>query len=209
MVGRAPRLVLASASPRRRELAAALGLPFTVAPTHVDESSDECDPTRLAESLAVRKAAAGAEAHPGALVIGSDTVVAVDGSTLGKPADTAEARAMLALLRDRDHLVATGVAIAGDGLVRSACTVSRVTMRAYHDAEVEAFIASGAPFDKAGGYAIQDEAFHPVARLDGCACAVMGLPLWSLHRLLTDAGCAPHAPDLTRCAACPDRQGTP
>lgn len=199
-------LVLASGSPRRRELIAALGLPFEIDPADVDETSAERDPVRLAESLALLKARAVARRRPADVVVGSDTVVALDGRLLGKPADPAEARAMLHALRDRAHEVVTGVAVAGPGGVE-AVTHSRtaVVMRAYTDAECEAFIARGEPFDKAGGYAIQDAAFHPVARIDGCACGVMGLPLWTLRRLLHEARVEASAPALDRCAGCPER----
>ena len=182
--GSLPRIVLASASPRRRELLAALGLPFEVRPSEVDEDTTEADPVRVAEGLALRKARAVAEDARDALVIGSDTVVVLDGRMLAKPADAEEARAMLRALRDRPHEVITGVAVILDG--RSAASHARtaVRMRDYTDAEMEAFIASGGPFDKAGGYAIQDPAFAPVAAFEGCRCNVVGLPLAELRRLL-------------------------
>lgn len=200
-------LVLASASPRRRELLAALGLPFEVDPADVDETNAERDPVRLAESLALLKAHAVAARRPGDIVIGSDTVVALDGRLLGKPADDAAARAMLHALRDRAHEVVTGVAVvaAGRGIEAVAHERTAVVMRAYTDADCEAFIARGEPFDKAGGYAIQDAEFHPVARIEGCECGVMGLPLWTLRRLLHGAGVEAAAPAPDRCAKCPAR----
>lgn len=199
-------LVLASGSPRRRELLAALGVPFEVDPADVDETSAERDPVRLAESLALLKARAVARRRPGDIVIGSDTVVALDGRLLGKPADAAEARAMLHTLRGRAHEVVTGVAVVALG-GREAVTHSRtvVVMRQYLDAECDAFIARGEPFDKAGGYAIQDAAFRPVARIDGCECGVIGLPLWTLTPLLHEVGADVSAPALDRCAECPAR----
>ena len=200
-----PHIVLASASPRRRELLAALGVEFEVDAADVDESIEEPDPGVAAEALAVRKARAVAARHPDAVVIGGDTIVALDGAMLAKPADADEARTMLAALRDRAHEVASGVAVMLDGRVWSDHAVTRVTMRDYSDAEVEAFIESGEPFDKAGGYAIQDEAFRPVDHLDGCACNVIGMPLWTLHGLLVDAGVEVSAPALERCAGCPLR----
>ena len=198
-------IVLASASPRRRELLAALGVAFEVDAADVDETTAERDPARVAEALAVRKARAVAARRPDALVIGGDTVVALDGALLGKPADADEARAMLRALRGRPHEVASGVAVALDGRVEAAHAVARVTMRDYAAAEIDAFIASGSPFDKAGGYAIQDARFAPVAHLDGCMCCVIGLPLWPLRALLRAASVEAGEPAIERCAGCPLR----
>ena len=184
-------LILASASPRRRELLAALGVTFEVVPSEVDESTDERDPARVAELLAVRKAGAvaGLASTPaGAGVIGSDTVVVLDGHILGKPRDASEARGMLGLLRARDHEVFSGVAVASGGRVLSDHARTAVHMRAYSDEAIEAFIATESPFDKAGGYAIQDEAFAPVERFEGCRCNVVGLPLATLRGLLANLG---------------------
>ncbi|MBM4411563.1 MAG: septum formation protein Maf [Chloroflexi bacterium] len=199
-------LVLASGSPRRRELLAALGVSFEVDPADVDETSTERDPVRLAESLALLKARAVAARRPGDVVIGSDTVVALDGRLLGKPASAEEARAMLVALRDRAHEVVTGVAVvAPHGFEAVTHSRTTVVMRPYTDPERDEFIARGEPFDKAGGYAIQDMAFHPVAHLDGCTCGVMGLPLWTLRRLLIGAGIEVATPALDRCTECPAR----
>lgn len=199
-------IVLASASPRRRELLAALGVSFQVDPAGIDETSDERDPLRLAKTLALLKARAISRSRPDDLVIGSDTVVALEGRLLGKPTDTNEARAMLDGLRGRSHEVVTGVAIVGPGgLEAVAHSRTAVVMREYADRERDEFIARGEPFDKAGGYAIQDAAFHPVARIDGCECGVMGLPLWTLVGLLREAGIDAGAPALDRCAGCPAR----
>ena len=197
-------LVLASASPRRRELLAALGVAFEIDPADIDETSTERDPIRLAETLALSKARAVAARRPGDVVIGSDTVVALDGRLLGKPADAGEARTMLDALRGRAHEVVTGVAVVvPDGLEAIAHGRTAVVMREYEAAERDEFIARGEPFDKAGGYAIQDAAFHPVARIEGCECGVMGLPLWTLRQLLQDVGIEAGTPALERCAECP------
>jgi len=199
MTSSTPLIILASASPRRRELLGVLGVAFEVVPSHVDESTDESDPARVAELLAVRKAeavAALASTPPGAVVIGSDTVVALDGRMLGKPGDAAEARAMLVALRGRAHEVVTGVAVALDGRVVSDHDRTAVHMREYDDDAIEAFIASGSPFDKAGGYAIQDEAFAPVARFQGCRCNVVGLPLATLRGLLAQVGVRTARPEV-------------
>lgn len=200
----AQRIVLASASPRRRELLAALGLPFEVRPSHVDESTEEVDPAVVAESLARRKAEAIAARQPDALVIGSDTVVVLDGRLLAKPADAAEAREMLTALRGRPHEVVTGVAGALDGQVLARHDRTTVRMRDYTDEQIEAFIDTGSPFDKAGGYAIQDEAFAPVQRFEGCRCNVIGLPLSTLRGLLARFGVETPVP-VVDCPVC----GTP
>lgn len=195
------RIILASSSPRRRELLAALGLAFEVVHSRVDESTEETDPRAAAESLARRKAEAVAADHPGALVIGSDTIVALDGHMLGKPEDAGAARAMLRSLRGRPHEVITGVAVAGEGRIESGHVTTLVQMRDYSDDEIDAFVATGSPFDKAGGYAIQDGAFAPVERFEGCRCAVIGLPLGLLRALLGRFEVETPRPDVD-CPAC-------
>lgn len=202
----APRFVLASASPRRRDLLAHLGVTFEVQPADVDEDPGDDTAAEAAERLARRKAAAAAAHAPGAVVIGSDTIVALDGRLLAKPADAAEARSMLRALRGRTHEVLTGVAVASGGRLQSACARTEVVMRPYTDEEIEAWIATGEAFDKAGAYAIQDPVFRPVERLDGCECNVIGLPLWTLRSLLVATGVPGAAPDLERCARCPARE---
>lgn len=202
-------IVLASGSPRRRELLAALGVTYEVDPADVDETTDEQDPVRVAEDLALLKARTVAARRPDAVVIGSDTVVALDGRLLGKPADADEARAMLRALRGRAHEVVTGVAVIADGpagrIERVTHSSTAVTMRDYADAEIEAFITTGSPFDKAGGYASQDPVFAPTARIEGCPCGVVGLPLWALRALLQDAGVEVGLPGLERCGTCLER----
>ena len=197
-------LVLASASPRRHELLRALGLSFDVRPADVDERSAERDPVRLAEGLALLKARAVA-AEAGQAVIGADTVVVLDGDVLGKPADPTEATAMLLALRGRSHQVVTGVAVVAERTVVGHARVA-VTMRGYSDEEVARYVESGRPFDKAGAYAIQDADFAPVERYEGCECAVIGLPLWTLRRLLRLAAAIDAAePSYPRCGVCPLR----
>lgn len=201
-----PTLVLASASPRRRELLAALGLAFLVRPTDVDEASDEPDPRRRASLLALRKARAAAQAHPHATVIAADTIVALDGRMLGKPDGATEAAAMLGSLRARRHEVVSAVAVAAEGREAVEAAATAVTMRDYGDDEIARFVARGEPFDKAGGYAVQDAEFAPAASVDGCLCAVIGLPLWTVRGLLGSvAGIEAAPPALERCAACPLR----
>jgi septum formation protein len=201
------RLILASASPRRRELIAHLQVPFEVAVSGVDETVQAGEsPDALARRLARAKAAEVAAAHSGAVVLAADTIVVLDGAVLNKPADADDARSMLSRLRDRDHVVITAVAVASNGEVRVEAPSSHVTMRPYGEREVEAWIAGGGPFDKAGAYAVQDPAFAPVARIDGCYCNVMGLPLWTTVRMLSEGGIEAQVgllPD--RCRDCPLR----
>ena len=200
-------LVLASASPRRRELLPALGVTFEVVPADVDESGDDEDAARLARDLALRKARAVAAGRPGDTVIGADTIVVLGGRQLGKPADASEARAMLEALRGHTHHVVTGLAVIG-GVEATEAVTTAVTMRDYSDAEVARYIARGEPFDKAGAYAVQDPEFAPAAAVEGCRCAVIGLPLWTLRQLLLDAGVDAEPPGLPDCLGCPHREGT-
>ncbi|MCH7835457.1 MAG: septum formation protein Maf [Chloroflexi bacterium] len=210
-------LILASASPRRRELLARFGLPFEVVEPQVDERGLEGRPERLARRLAVAKARAVAASRPQATVLAADTVVAFRGDILGKPQDAAEAEAMLRRLRGRSHRVVTAVAVLPPAQTGARWggrrrplidhAVTRVTMRRYSDAEIAASIASSNPFDKAGAYAIQDERLSPVEAYDGCYCNVVGLPLWTALRLLSRAGLdITHVtPErlLPQCAVCP------
>ncbi len=205
MAATAP-FVLASASPRRRELLGALGLVFRIAPADLDEAAigDGLPPERAA--LAVAAAKTDALAPGGGVVLAADTMVVLDGRLLGKPASTAEACAMLAALGGRGHEVVTAVVVRTDAATRHALHTSTVRMRAYGRDEIAAYVAGGGGLDKAGSYGIQDEPFRPVEAIDGCWCNVMGLPLWAAVRLLDRAGCpAPRRPDqvFARCAACP------
>jgi nucleoside triphosphate pyrophosphatase len=171
-------LVLASGSPRRRELLTRLGLDFIVVTPDVDETPRLDEPAvALVARLAADKAAAVAARHPGAIVIGADTAVVVGGSTLGKPADIDDARRMLRALGGRSHDVHTGVAVAADGAVRTASTVSTVTFAALTADEIEWYVATGEPFDKAGGYALQGAGGAFVAGVEGSVSGVLGLPL--------------------------------
>ena len=207
MAQASPRLILASASPRRRELIAHLGAPFEVAVSGVDETVHAGEvPEALARRLAQAKAVEVATMHSGAIVLAADTIVVLDGAVLNKPVDAGDARSMLARLRDRDHIVITAVAVAKDGEVRVEAPSSRVTMRPYGDHEVETWITSSEPFDKAGAYAVQDPSFAPVARIDGCYCNVMGLPLWTTLCMLRYAGIGAQDAGLPgRCLTCPLR----
>lgn len=190
-------LILASNSPRRRTLLALTGWTFRVQPAEIDETPAPGEhPADYVRRLAEEKALAGARrAAPGSVIIGSDTTVADGLDVLGKPADPAEAIAMLRRLRARSHRVYTAVAVcrAGDAQPLSAVCAVSVPMRAYTDEEIETYVASGDPLDKAGAYAIQHAGFHPVETLSGCYAAVMGLPLCHLTRLFRQLGLNPPA----------------
>lgn len=207
------RLYLASASPRRRLLVQALGLPVTSGTAPVDEEALQAVFTglsnQLGEYLARCKAAAAAhalavapdcqEADPDdMLVIGADTTVLLDDEVLSKPADPAEASATLRRLRGRTHTVVTGVALARPATScqeiapHSTRVATRVTMRVYSDDEIATYVATGDPMDKAGAYAVQHGDFKPVAQIEGCYTAVVGLPLCALAALITEmTGTAP------------------
>ncbi|MBN1179645.1 MAG: septum formation protein Maf [Anaerolineae bacterium] len=177
--------ILASGSPRRRELIDLLGLPVRVETAQVVEAAcNEESPPETAARLALAKARAVAVRHPSAFVLGCDTVVALDGALLGKPAHAAQATAMLTALRGRTHAVYTGIALVEGAREATDLAETTVRMRAYTDAELTAYVATGDPLDKAGAYAIQHATFRPVAGWDGCYANVMGLPLCHVARLL-------------------------
>ncbi len=184
-------IILASGSPRRRELMALLGLDYQVAAADVDERAAPGEaPAALAGRLSRAKALAVADGRAAGLIIAADTIVVLDGAILGKPADAAEAGRMLRALRGRPHLVLTAIALARrpDGACRSDLIETDVEMRPYSDAEIEAYIASGDPLDKAGAYAIQHAGFRPAARLAGCYANVVGFPLCHIYRALRRLG---------------------
>lgn len=180
-------MILASASPRRRELLRFICPNFDVVPSGVDETLDEAPSPEAAARLALRKARAVARRAGHGIVLAADTLVVVDGLALGKPSDAENARAMLRRLSGRRHHVITGVAVIDAGLrERSGAVVSQVFMRELGAAEIEAYVASGEPDDKAGAYAIQGLGGRLVAALLGSYTNVVGLPLPCV-RLLLDA----------------------
>lgn len=210
-----PPLVLASSSPRRAELLRLLGLTFTVHPVGDEAASPAAEAPDApvgpagaggreagssrdapgaaalrARALARAKAEAAASHYPGAVVIGADTIVVVDGRSLGKPRDAAEAAAMLRQLGGRTHHVATGIAVvrADRDLRLDDVTVTAVTFRPLSEDEIAAYVATGEPFDKAGGYGIQGRAAIFVERIEGDYYGVVGLPLAPLALLLRRAG---------------------
>ncbi len=175
------RLVLASASPRRRELLASAGLDVDVDPVDVDERQIAGEaPAAYVERVARLKASAGAARHPERVVVGADTAVVIDGDVLGKPRDAADAGSMLRRLSGRDHDVMTGVAVARAGRVESFVERSRVSMSPLSGSEIEAYVATGEPFDKAGAYAIQGGAGRFITGCDGSYSNVVGLPVEAL-----------------------------
>ena len=192
-MGKATNLLLVSQSPRRRELLALLGLPFEVTVANVSEVPQAGEPP---DDLVVRLSQAKASATParsGALAIACDTVVALDGELLGKPCDAGDAMTTLRHLRGHTHTVYSAITLleAVTGRTLTDVVETQVTMRAYTDAEIAAYVASGDPLDKAGAYAIQHAEFHPVAELQGCYANVMGLPLCHLTRSLRAWGIGP------------------
>ena len=184
-----PRVILASQSPRRRELLTLVGIVHEVRPADIDETylAGE-EPRAHAERLAREKAAVVAGEAPDALVIGSDTIVVVDGDVLGKPRSEVEAAAMLARLSGRSHTVMTAVAVSWRGAQRSDVVEVGVTFHAISAQDIEAYVATREPMDKAGAYGIQGYGATIVQRVDGDYFAVMGLPLQRLVRLMAEMG---------------------
>ncbi len=186
---RLPRLVLASGSPRRRELLALFGLPFEVRPADVDETPRPGeDPEVYVLRLAEEKAAAVAAADE--LVLGADTTVVLDGEILGKPVDAADAQTMLARIAGREHVVLTGVALhrGGSGLCASAVEPTRVRMAPMSAHDIAWYVSTGEPMDKAGSYGAQGLGALFVDAVFGNYQNVVGLPLPLVRRLLHDAG---------------------
>jgi len=179
------QIILASNSPRRRELLSLTGWRYSVSPANIDESPrEEEKPEAYVLRLAVEKAAACQTDLPG-LILAADTIVVENDRLLGKPEDPADAIRMLQQLRGHTHNVMTAIALfdrEANRVGQELC-VTEVLMRGYTDEEVTAYVKSGDPLDKAGAYAIQHKGFHPVEDFHGCFASVMGLPLCHLRRL--------------------------
>ncbi len=181
----AVRLILASASPRRRELLAAAGYEFDVEVAAIDERrTDDEAPDAYVDRMARLKAACVAAAHPDRLVLGADTVVVADGDVLGKPADSADAARMLRRLNGRAHDVFTGVAIVRGAEQWARVERTRVWMAPLSEADLGWYVASGEPLDKAGAYGIQGLASRFISRIDGAYGTVVGLPVATVAALL-------------------------
>lgn len=184
-------LILASASPRRRELLARLEVPFEVVPAEVIEhEASDADPRAMVQHNAALKADWVAARHPGAAVLGADTTVFIDQTVLNKPRDAADARAMLRMLSGRPHTVFTGLALrrAVDGLKLDRGVASEVTFKVLSDVIIEEYLRHVHTLDKAGGYAIQEHGELIVAGYQGSLTNIIGLPLDETKQLLTLAG---------------------
>ncbi len=195
-------IVLASSSPRRRQLFALLGLPFQAVDPQVDETALEGEnPKSTALRLASAKAQEAAMSHREAIIVAADTLVILGEKILGKPGDEDEAVAVLEALRGKKHRVISAVIVldAATRDKREEVADTQVWMRDYSQEEIARYIERGEPFDKAGGYAIQDKEFRPVARVEGCYANVMGLPLCHLYRALKRVGVNPPATPLEAC----------
>ena len=176
-------IILASKSPRRKEILTIAGIKFGVITADVDENIDEVNPERLVERLSFLKSSAVAENHPDALVIGCDTVVAINGEILGKPRDKADARRMLSLLSNNCHSVYSGVTVFYKGESFTFVEKTDVFFSLMTDIDIENYISTSEPYDKAGGYAIQGYTARYINKIQGCYYNVMGFPL---NRFLTE-----------------------
>jgi septum formation protein len=181
--------VLASASPRRTWILGQLGIPHLVDPAHIDEDSVRIeDPSDLVLHLAREKALETSRRHPGALVLGADTVVYLSPRILGKPRNPEEAKEMLRSLSGKEHVVWTGVHLARDGrALRGIPVPSKVRFRNLSALEIDAYVESGDPLDKAGSYGIQGAGLGLVDSIDGCFYGVAGLPVAATLELLREA----------------------
>jgi len=185
------RLILASGSPRRRELLAYFGLPFAIVPSDAEEIALGSGLERVA-ALARLKGAEVARRYPALPVLSADTLVCVDDLVLGKPTDAKDAQRMLRLLSGRWHSVYTGVCLrTPDGQVREKVDTTRVKFRALNAAEISRYVETGEPMDKAGAYAMQEIGGIFVERIDGSPTNVIGLPLAAVASLLQAAGLYP------------------
>jgi septum formation protein len=185
-------IILASSSPRRKELLEQAGIPFRVVPGGVDEDKVELSgtPGQKAEHLAYVKAQDVAKNVEKGLVLGADTIVVCDGEVFGKPSDEADARRMLEKLNGREHHVITGVSIidTGSGKVMKGYETTKVRFARLKPEEIQAYIDTGEPFGKAGAYAVQGKGALLVEGLDGCYSNVVGLPLQRVSKMLKELG---------------------
>jgi septum formation protein len=188
------KLILASASPRRAEILSAAGIPFEVRPSKIDESRLPGEsPEKMVERLARAKAEAVAREVPptdSAIILGADTVVVADDEILGKPSNSTTAREMLQKLRGREHRVITGFALlrVQDKQTRAGHETTRVWFSNMTDAEIDSYVATNEPLDKAGAYAIQGIAGRYIPRIEGCYFNVVGLPMARVWQAMKDLG---------------------
>ena len=197
------RILLASDSPRRRALLPLLGLPADfVVPTIDERLLPGEQPEDAVRRLAAAKASTAAQLSARLVALGADTVVVCQERVLGKPEHADDARFTLRSLRGRTHRVLTAVATLSSGLRLSGLVETQVKLRSYSDSEIEAYVRSDRPLDKAGSYAIQDSDFHPVERITGCYLNVVGLPLCEVARQLARLGMLPAETFLPPCRLC-------
>lgn len=187
-------IILASGSPRRREILSDLGAELKIITADVDESSDERDPERLAEALAIKKGQAVYEkllrdgsSDATLPIISADTVVFCEGEIMGKPCDRADAERMLEKLSGKAHTVTTGICVISNGIPFSSYLTTRVFVDPLTDEEINAYIDTRDPFDKAGAYGIQGVFSKHISKIDGCYFNVVGLPINALSKLFIKA----------------------
>lgn len=182
-------LILASTSPRRRDLITHFDLPFRCVSVDVDETPHAEESAKaMVQRLAGSKARSAVAEFPDAIIVAADTTVDLDGQIIGKPSDAADAVRMLKRLRGRAHRVYSGVVVGTTHRHIALLAETVVWMRDYSDHEIEAYVATGDPLDKAAAYAIQHPTFRPVARIEGCYSNVMGLPLCRVYLGLREVG---------------------
>ena len=184
-------LILASQSPRRWELFKLVGLDYTAVTSDADENISLGEPGSFVEQLALRKAEAVKQAHPGACIVGADTIVWLDGEIIGKPRNEEDAVRILKKLSGRTHTVYTGVAVLTDGSTQLCHDTTMVTMEEIPEEDIRAYVASGEPLDKAGAYGIQGPAAVFVKRVEGCYFTIIGMPMHKLYHMLANVGICP------------------
>lgn len=182
-------IILASMSPRRKEILTQVGIPFQVVVSHVEEKIADLPPVEVVQDLARQKAEAVAAEHPKAVVLGADTIVVVDGMILGKPSDRQDAERMIRLIQGRSHEVYTGVAVCDEQGSYTFAEQTKVYIREMEDAEIQEYLESAEPYDKAGSYAVQGLFARYISKLEGDYYNVMGLPACRIYTELKNRGC--------------------
>ncbi len=186
------KVILASASPRRRELLVSIGLDFEVIPSHVPEVHEAGEsPAGYVTRLSREKAQEVAKQHPGRWIVAADTIVVLGEAVLEKPADEEDARRMLGMIAGKTHVVYTGLTLLKGAQIDTEIATSDVTMLPLTSAEIAWYVQTGEPLDKAGAYAVQGRGAMFIDRIDGSYTNVVGLPLATLYRMLRRAGLDP------------------